>query len=1615
MQAISHESPSPIATETPALYNTHLRAATEIARATSSIQDAQTLIEQSVDLIQKQFGFDYVGLFLLDEAGENAVLRAGAGEASQGVLAREHKCPLEDESSTISWSITHQEARIALDDGQGTVNFTPSPLPKTHSELALPLIFQGQVIGALSLQSCQEAAFNANNIQILSNLADQLAFAIENAHLRAELERSQRYYRALAENAIDVFLVVDAQGITRYVNPSMQRILGYTPEERIGKDPTELLHPEDVPQARATLAELLSTPNAERTLELRARTKDGQWRVLKVSARNCLDDPDIQGVIIHYQDITASTQAEAAMRSYQRGLEILNALAASLSQAADLSDVLEAALEQTLQLLELKAGWVTLINNEGGFDLVAAHGLPAALKADFATRSTLCNCQRLGLKGKVTRSSNIQDCERLRDNPSDGMTLHASVPLFNGPQWVGLLNLASADSEPFSPGRLRLLNSAGALVSIAIERASLYNQIKNQRLAEQEALLRLSQALLSTQAPQQVLDLAVEEAARSLQTEFAAITLTDPEETYYSVAAQHGWPADVWSDVQAIPVDDQTDMGRSIHHRAPVIITDRHKYPDDKTLEPLHTLDVRARLIVPMLVEGYPLGALAVNDRQPRAWSADEIRLLSLIANTTAQALARARLVEAGKRREAIIDAVNYAANTFMHSPWWERDILDVLAHLGKAASVDRVYVFKNHHGEDGVLLTSQRYEWAREGVEAQIDNPDLQNLPLVNSGFTRWVEVLSQGKPIAGPVHTFPASERQVLEEQAILALVVVPIFVEGHWWGFIGFDDCTHERRWSSIEVDALLTAANTLGSAIQRHAQERFLTSLNEITLAALNAPDFDTLCQTLADQLSSLFESDTCYIVQWDEQKQIAIPVAASGTSSSQYRAIRVQPDEPTLTEAVLRSKHPIAIENTASSHHISQRISRMFTDKSKLGLPLIAGEHQLGAAIIGYNQPHVFTAEEIARGEQAGAQVALAIAKNQLDKQTQQHATELEERVTARTAELISLNQRLLTLNIIANRLSSTLDTQLLLQEVVHLIREKLGYSFVSIGLLEGEELVFKAIAGGKHPVLPGLRSLRVPEEGVSGWVVAHRQLRNVPDVSQEPRYVNNIPHANPARSELIVPIQHPNHFYGVLSIDSDQLAAFGPEEEQLFTAIADQLALALENARSFAQATQQRDEAQHAVELLFEQTNQMVSMNRIASKLMGAVTLKEAAHILVTGLQDEFQVDKSTLWTVVPGAEASSPEQLTLIAQLGMELSPQEALNPGEMTAPLLQVWREGKRLWWTGGCGEADCGLTEDWLMSPLKVHGKTLAILVIKDSAMDADTLRILLNQAALGLAAARAHEHLQRQTDTLEAVNYELQRATQAKTEFINRMSHELRTPLNAILGFANLLHRQRAGTLNEKQARFVKNILDSADHQLALVNDVLDLARVEAGKLKLDLQETAVGEIVASAINMVKNQATARKLRLLYEEPGIEVTARADPVRLRQIIVNLLSNAIKFTPEGGEVRVQYSVTRGPLETDGSPPPEVDPVAESQTQDTEDRHLVITVADDGIGIAPEDHARVFTEFEQIESTLNRSHEGTGLGLALTRQLLELHGGRIWFESQLGVGTTFFVALPL
>ena len=322
------------------------------------------------------------------------------------------------------------------------------------------------------------------------------------------------------------------------------------------------------------------------------------------------------------------------------------------------------------------------------------------------------------------------------------------------------------------------------------------------------------------------------------------------------------------------------------------------------------------------------------------------------------------------------------------------------------------------------------------------------------------------------------------------------------------------------------------------------------------------------------------------------------------------------------------------------------------------------------------------------------------------------------------------------------------------------------------------------------------------------------------------------------------------------------------------------------------------------------------------------------------------------------------------------------AHRAGYCSHPVIRPMGSGLDLWARRADGTE---FAVDINLSPFEGESGLGVICVIRDVS---DRKAVEEQVRLLNLSLEQRTRELATTNTQLENRNREVEKANRQKSNFLATMSHELRTPLNTMIGFSDLLAEETAGPLNQKQRRFIRHVKESSRHLLALVDDILDLSKIEAGHLELKYESFSLNTAAAEVIAAVRPLATAKEIDLEVEFPE-EISIFADNLRLKQVLYNLLTNAIKFTREKGSVRL--------------------------ITEAEQAFVRLSVIDTGIGIPQEEHESIFEAFHQVPATAVGSHEGTGLGLSITKLLIEQHRGRISVESEPGKGSRFHVVLPL
>ncbi|HEU4345730.1 MAG TPA: ATP-binding protein, partial [Candidatus Binatia bacterium] len=474
------------------------------------------------------------------------------------------------------------------------------------------------------------------------------------------------------------------------------------------------------------------------------------------------------------------------------------------------------------------------------------------------------------------------------------------------------------------------------------------------------------------------------------------------------------------------------------------------------------------------------------------------------------------------------------------------------------------------------------------------------------------------------------------------------------------------------------------------------------------------------------------------------------------------------------------------------------------------------------------------------------------------------------------------------------------------------------------------------------------------------------------------------------RTVLATPLLRESVAIGAIAIRRMEVRPFTDSQIKLLETFADQAVIAIENVRLFKELEERTNELARSVGELraLGEVGQAVSstleletvLTRIASHAVqlsgadGGAIYEYAESTQEFHLRGSHQIEKELV-----EALRSSPIQLGwgAVGQAATTRAPVEVTDIQDEQQYAATRFRPMLRQLGYRSLLAVPL-LREDRIMGGLTIYRRRAGSF----STEVVNLLQTFATQSVLAIQNARLFREIEDKSKQIEAAN-------RHKSEFLANMSHELRTPLNAIIGFSEVLGERLFGELNEKQAEYTDDILSSGRHLLSLINEILDLSKIEAGRMELELATFDLPSAIDNARTFVRERATKHAITLdvaVDERLGEFV---GDERKIKQILLNLLSNAVKFTPEGGRIELKARRADGAVE--------------------------ISVRDTGIGILPEDQAKIFEEFRQVGGDYAHKIEGTGLGLTLAKKFVELHGGKIWVESEVGKGSTFIFTLPL
>lgn len=808
----------------------------------------------------------------------------------------------------------------------------------------------------------------------------------------------------------------------------------------------------------------------------------------------------------------------------------------------------------------------------------------------------------------------------------------------------------------------------------------------------------------------------------------------------------------------------------------------------------------------------------------------------------------------------------------------------------------------------------------------------------------------------------------REELARLRILNVTLcVPLLGSDYLLGWLGMGAKKSGQPYNSNDLIFLATLASQTTIALEnaqlleqanRRAAE--LEALQKISAEIQGEVEPDRLLTSVVQQATRLLnaEGGLVYLLEPDEK---TLKVVVSYNLNQDYTGYAVKIDEGVAGQ-VLTSEAPVVIDNYL---HFSGRSPKFQNAKfgAVLGVPLRWGGKVQGVLVL-VHHPHGlrFSQNDVWLMEFFATQAAIALEKSRLLHEARQRA------------------EQLTILSEVSMAISSTLNLDTALQRVMDRAVQILHAEAGSLLLMDpkGKELIFKVVKGPTESELLGMKT--PVGTGIAGTVAQMGEALIVNDVATDPRWNVAFDEATDFHTKdiLCVPMITHQQVVGVIEVINKQDGTvFNHEEAQLLMSFAAQAAIAIENAQIF----ESTDKA------LAERVQELQTIQMFEQELQTSLELSTVLDLTLSRIMDSLGVVIG-LMGIIKGEEEPG---LYLLVQRGMPTEMgRYKRDPWPLTKGVIgRVARTGELAWVNDITQEKDYvpknHRTRSLLIVPVLREGRVIGVVDLEStesdyfSSDDVSFVKLLVSHAAIAIENAQLFDRVKE--------------ANEAKTIFMNTASHELKIPMTSIKGYAKLLQMGAGGALTDQQADFLKVISNNVDRMTQLVNDLLDVSRIEAGRIRLEIEDVQIQDVIDEVIRSVQNQIENKHLNLTVDVDANLPELRADYNRMVQIVTNLVSNAYKYTPEGGDISV---IAR--------------PYSNGDIQG-----ISVSINDTGYGISEEDQAKLFTTFFRSSDQNIRDAPGTGLGLMITKKMVESHGGELTFVSELGKGTSFTFTMPL
>jgi PAS domain S-box-containing protein len=953
--------------------------------------------------------------------------------------------------------------------------------------------------------------------------------------------------------------------------------------------------------------------------------------------------------------------------------------------------------------------------------------------------------------------------------------------------------------------------------------------------------------------------------------------------------------------------------------------------------------EITSFISAPIFSQGQPAGALFVGSRRaPTPFTNEDPDLFVILANQLGALLESARLEEDIQQGADQLAALADASRAVTATLRTEDVVRAVLEHLRRVIPYDSVTLWLR----DGQRLRIA----AAQGFENDAERLGL-TVEIADSAL--FAEMARTGGGILVPDvradARFPAGALQPTR-----SWLGAPLVSKGQIIGALALDKI-EPHAYPPRATQVLAAFANQAAIALdnarlfdesEQRAREldqrsQRLTFLNRFSATVSATLDLHAILQQVAEQMTRLFGVDHSGVVLFDD-------VGEFGTVEAEYpdhgaRGMRLAVAGDPLEEELFDRRAPVVVEDTDDDARLSAPLRETFQRlgiQSLLIVPFISQGQVVGSfSLDAMRAPRRFTHEEVELCQIIAAQTSVALSNARF-------AQELEARVAARTHDVERERERVETLLQITTELSSSLDLDRVLARALQLVTEAVNAPQGSIFLmdLQSDQLIYRAALGRSRPLpLGGEPAPFKRGEGLVGWVIKNRQPTVIGDLDHDPRWKRLASRDDRHNSALAVPLMANEDALGAMILLSPARNAFDEDQMRLVAAAANQVGAAINNAELYRLI---RDQAERLGNLLRTQQVEATKSRAILEGIADGVMVADAdGQIILFNAACERILD-------IPRAEIV-----------------------GRPVTEFVGIYGKAGRKW---------IEAITQWSLDPAAYRpGEFLA------ERLELTDKRIL----SVHLAPVTTGEEYLGSVSVIRDITQEVE-VDRLKSEFVTNVSHELRTPMTSIKGYADILLLGAAGPLNEHQSKFIEVIKHNADRLSTLVNDLLDISRMESGRAELVRRPVRMADILQMVADTLRGRIDQEKkpMTLRVDAPADLPDVWADRERLTQAVMNLGDNAFSYSPPGGTVTLQARV------------------------DEAHGEMVVEVTDTGMGIAPQEQARLFDRFYRGEQALISGMAGTGLGLPIARQLVDMHGGRVWLaRSEVGKGSTFAIALPL